>query len=419
MQLQRRAPICRERVPTLVGVTDGATPISRRVLARSLAQLSRDPRRDAPRRKTTTAAKRTRSSVAVVADPESARSDDEASGTNADGVGADSIDVVDREALDDAVADDAVTDEAPTDEAPTDGAIEDGAIDRNDAVATVEAPVLLVPDDAPDTPSSDLDGAGSLDVDPADVDSTEGLLRRDMVPARPLRPLQMRSRPRVRKVTRTVRHIDTWSVFKIALVFNAFLYAVCLTAGVLLWQVADTTGTIDNIENFFLDFGWETFELNAGQVYHQAWIAGLFIAAGLTGLAVLMATLFNLITDLVGGVRVTVLEEEVVARGERPMSRSAFVSYRRVQRRNARQVARAERQRRRQTVISATTGEVESEVMVDPLLGETGLGETGLDDDVADDMADEAVVDADDVDDADDASLDDESLQTAEPTSRS
>ena len=30
-----------------------------------------------------------------------------------------------------------------------------------------------------------------------------------------------------------------------------------------------------------------------------------------TGLWVLLATIFNLITDLVGGVRVTVLEEEV------------------------------------------------------------------------------------------------------------
>ncbi len=38
---------------------------------------------------------------------------------------------------------------------------------------------------------------------------------------------------------------------------------------------------------------------------------------GLTGLAVLLATLFNLITDLVGGIRVSVLEEEVVAREER------------------------------------------------------------------------------------------------------
>ena len=34
----------------------------------------------------------------------------------------------------------------------------------------------------------------------------------------------------------------------------------------------------------------------------------------MTGLAVLVATLFNLITDLVGGVRLTVLEEEVVER---------------------------------------------------------------------------------------------------------
>jgi hypothetical protein len=38
---------------------------------------------------------------------------------------------------------------------------------------------------------------------------------------------------------------------------------------------------------------------------------------GLTGLAVLMATLFNLITDLVGGIRLSVLEEEVRGRAER------------------------------------------------------------------------------------------------------
>ena len=53
------------------------------------------------------------------------------------------------------------------------------------------------------------------------------------------------------------------------------------------------------------------------QIYHNAWIAGLFVAVGLTGLAVLMATLFNLITDLVGGVRLSVLEEEVRTRVER------------------------------------------------------------------------------------------------------
>ncbi|MFZ9628703.1 MAG: DUF3566 domain-containing protein [Ilumatobacteraceae bacterium] len=127
-------------------------------------------------------------------------------------------------------------------------------------------------------------------------------------------PLVMgRRRPRVRRVTRVVRHIDTWSVFKVAGVFSLFLYVVLLTAGVLLWKVAENTGTIDNVERFFESFGWQTFDLKGGEVYHNAWIAGLFVAVGLTGLAVLAATLFNLITDLVGGVRVSVLEEEVVA----------------------------------------------------------------------------------------------------------
>jgi len=123
-----------------------------------------------------------------------------------------------------------------------------------------------------------------------------------------------RRRPRVRRVTRVVRHVDPWSVFKVALCFSLVLYGVCLTAGVLLWNVAYTTGTVDNVERFFESFGWDTFKFKGGELYHNAWIAGLFMAVGLTGLIVLGATLFNLITDLVGGIRVTVLEEEVVER---------------------------------------------------------------------------------------------------------
>ena len=123
-----------------------------------------------------------------------------------------------------------------------------------------------------------------------------------------------RPRPRVRRVTRVVRHVDPWSVFKIALCFSAVLYGICLTAGVLLWNVAYTTGTVDNLEKFFESFGWSSFTFKGGQVYHNAWIIGLFAALGLTGMALLAATLFNLITDLVGGIRVTVLEEEVVER---------------------------------------------------------------------------------------------------------
>ncbi len=162
---------------------------------------------------------------------------------------------------------------------------------------------------------------GGALVEHTDTDGTDGLpsLLKPKRPQRALRAPVVRPRraPRVRRVTRVVRHVDSWSIFKVALVFNLFLYGVCLTAGVLLWQVAQNTGTIDNVERFFESFGWEKFELKGGELYHNAWIAGMFVVVGLTGLAVLMATLFNLITDLVGGIRVTVLEEEVVAREDR------------------------------------------------------------------------------------------------------
>ena len=121
-------------------------------------------------------------------------------------------------------------------------------------------------------------------------------------------------RPRVRRVTRVVRHVDPWSTFKVALLFNAVGYIVCLTSGVLLWRVADSTGTLDNVERWFTQFGWETFELDGGAVFHNAWIIGLFGVVAATGGAVLLVTLFNLVSDIVGGVRMTVLEEEVVER---------------------------------------------------------------------------------------------------------
>jgi hypothetical protein len=118
----------------------------------------------------------------------------------------------------------------------------------------------------------------------------------------------------VRRVTRVVRHVDPWSTFKLSLVFSLVGYLVVLTSGVLLWRVAGSTGTLDNVERWFTQFGWETFELKGGEIFRNAVVIGLFAAVGLTGAAVLSATLFNLVSDIVGGIRVTVLEEEVVER---------------------------------------------------------------------------------------------------------
>jgi hypothetical protein len=174
--------------------------------------------------------------------------------------------------------------------------------------AEIDGPVVaFAPQD--DTTAARRRPKQAADYDPAPVP----------IPAKVPRVLGRKAR--VRKVTRVVRHVDPWSVFKIALVANFVLYIIVLTASVLLWNVAYATGTVDNIERFFESFGWNSFEFNGGELYHAGWIAGLFVVIGLTGLAVLGATLFNLITDLVGGMRFTVLEEEVVETRTSPMRR--------------------------------------------------------------------------------------------------
>lgn len=115
-----------------------------------------------------------------------------------------------------------------------------------------------------------------------------------------------------------MRDIDPWSVFKVMIIFHFAVYLVVLVASVLLWNVARATGTIDNVERFMESFGWETFAFDGGQLFRNLWVIGLLLVFLLTGLAVLVATIFNLIADLVGGIRVTVLEEEVVLRVQDP-----------------------------------------------------------------------------------------------------
>jgi hypothetical protein len=116
----------------------------------------------------------------------------------------------------------------------------------------------------------------------------------------------------VRRVTRVIREIDPWSAFKVGLAFHLVVYFTVLIASVLLWSVASATGTVDNIERFLMSFGWESFQFHGWTLLMNEILLGLLLVALLTIVWVLGATMFNLITDLVGGIRVSVLEEEVL-----------------------------------------------------------------------------------------------------------
>ena len=116
-----------------------------------------------------------------------------------------------------------------------------------------------------------------------------------------------------RKVHRLVRHVEPWSVLKISLIFYFCIWVIMLVAAVILWRVASSSGIIDNVESFIEEiFALEqgSFQFEAGQMFRAYAVGGLVMVVAATGFTVLLAVLFNLISDLTGGVRVSVIEEE-------------------------------------------------------------------------------------------------------------
>jgi len=118
----------------------------------------------------------------------------------------------------------------------------------------------------------------------------------------------------MRRVVRIVRELDVWSVFKVALVVHGACVVIAMLTLTLLWSVASASGTIGNVENFLESFGWETFSFRGIDLFVNVGAVLLLLGVLGTGVWVIAAVVFNLVTELVGGVRVTVLEEEVVLR---------------------------------------------------------------------------------------------------------
>jgi len=118
-------------------------------------------------------------------------------------------------------------------------------------------------------------------------------------------------RVKARKVERVVTRVDPWSMLKISLLFAVSLWLIVVVAGVLIWRVAVSTGTIPKFENFLAQtLGEDSFTINGGQVFQGSVVVGaVFFVTGAV-FAVVTSVLFNLIAGLVGGIRFTMVELE-------------------------------------------------------------------------------------------------------------
>lgn len=115
---------------------------------------------------------------------------------------------------------------------------------------------------------------------------------------------------RGRRVRRIVRRIDLWSILKLCLVVYTCLYAAVLATLAALWGFAYSSGSIDKLESFLGDVGLENFHFYGDRMFRAvAAIGAVGVIAG-TVVTVLATALVNVISEMTGGIRLVVIEEE-------------------------------------------------------------------------------------------------------------
>jgi hypothetical protein len=144
-----------------------------------------------------------------------------------------------------------------------------------------------------------IDGGGDASAEQAPLVSPPPTLRR----GRPVR--------RGRRVKRVVRRIDLWSVLKLALLVYTCLYGAVLATLAALWGLLYSSGSVERLQSFLADVGLDNFTFYGDQMFRAAAAIGAVGVLAGTVITVLATALINVISEMTGGIRLVVIEEDV------------------------------------------------------------------------------------------------------------
>ncbi|MGH2752312.1 MAG: DUF3566 domain-containing protein [Actinomycetota bacterium] len=121
------------------------------------------------------------------------------------------------------------------------------------------------------------------------------------------------ARGAVRRVKRTLKRVDLWSVLKMSLFYYTIFLVLWLVVVAVLFSFIEATGLFESIEEVGRGIEIEelaNFEISLGTVLRwAAYIGGVMvILASLVN--VVLAFLYNLGSDIVGGIEVTFVERD-------------------------------------------------------------------------------------------------------------
>ena len=121
-----------------------------------------------------------------------------------------------------------------------------------------------------------------------------------------------------RRARLAIKRIDPWSVMKFSFAVSLVLFLVVIVATSVLYLALNAMGVFDSINGSLGDIvnsgggttAASTFKITAGGVIGTSALIGAVNVVLFTALATLAAFIYNVCSDLVGGIEVTLAERD-------------------------------------------------------------------------------------------------------------
>lgn len=106
-----------------------------------------------------------------------------------------------------------------------------------------------------------------------------------------------------------VRKVGPWSVLKISFLFYLCVMVVILGAMMILYGILGAIGVLDNFADFLVELGFgDDFQIHGDWLFTRGLAIGLGLVVLWTLINVFIVLMYNLLSDIVGGIEVTLSE---------------------------------------------------------------------------------------------------------------
>ncbi|WEV64986.1 DUF3566 domain-containing protein [Bifidobacterium sp. ESL0732] len=122
---------------------------------------------------------------------------------------------------------------------------------------------------------------------------------------------QRKRTPRARRMSLSLTRVDAWSVAKVTLLLSVAFGIIQIVAVALIWALLNVVGVFDQVTQIVSSTGLDTGGFNLASVFSLGTVLSAVTILSIvevvvaTLFAVIIAALYNVISQLVGGVHVT------------------------------------------------------------------------------------------------------------------